>query len=62
MSVRSPGSVVFEEADVERIQRAQVALLLHVPPSVIDEMPLRDIEDVLAIQSANEELRQTASR
>lgn len=57
MHVKSPGSVVFEGDEEERIERAQLALLLHKLPSEIDAMPLRDVEDVLAIYNANQEIQ-----
>lgn len=56
MSVKSPGSVSFTHDEVERIDRAQLAIILHRPPEEIDAMPLRDRQDVLQIYNANREL------
>ena len=59
---KSPGSVIFEDDDEERIERAQLALLLHKLPSEIDEMPMRDASDVLAMYQANRELEAYSQR
>lgn len=56
MYVKSPGSVKWEADDVERINRVQVALLLHMKPEEVDTMPVRDVQDVLAIQQANDQI------
>lgn len=61
MHAKSPGSVIFEGDDEERIERAQLALLLHKLPSEIDAMPLRDMEDVLAMYNANREIEAWAT-
>jgi hypothetical protein len=57
MHAKAPGSVVFEEEEVERINRAQVALLLHKFPSEVDAQPYRDIADVMAIHNANDQIQ-----
>lgn len=54
--VKSPGSVTFEGDDEERIQRAQVALLLHITPEAVDAMSVWDMNDVLSVARANEEI------
>lgn len=56
MHARAPGSVVFTDEDVRRINRAQVALLLHKFPSEVDAQPVRDMTDVLYIDKANKEI------
>lgn len=57
MHARAPGSVVFEEDEVRRINRAQVALLLHKFPSEVDRESGRDMADVLYISKANDEIQ-----
>jgi len=51
------GSVTFDEDEVERINRIQIALLLHITPEQVDEMSIQDQEDVLAISQANTRIR-----
>lgn len=48
--------ILFDDDEIERIERARLALLLHKLPSEIDEMPLADAEDVLAINNANRQI------
>ena len=43
--------------EIDRIERAQVALLLHMPPHLVDRMPAQDVADVLEIYSANNEIQ-----
>lgn len=62
MHAKSPGSVLFEDDDEDRIERAQLALLLHKLPHEIDDMPLRDAADVLAIYNANKEVEAWVTR
>jgi hypothetical protein len=57
MYARASGSVTFEDDEIERINRAQLALLLHKFPSEIDAQPYRDMTDVLHINRANEEIQ-----
>lgn len=57
MHARAPGSVIFTDEDVRRINRAQVALLLHKFPSEVDAQPYRDMTDVLYISRANDEIQ-----
>lgn len=38
------------------INRAQVALLLHITPAEVDEMPMADQQLVLDIHEANQEI------
>jgi hypothetical protein len=45
--------VEFDPEEVDRIQRAQIAMLLHKLPSEIDGMPLSDFDDVLELHNAN---------
>ena len=42
---------------MERINRAMAALLLHITPEQVDDMPPDDLEDVLAMAGALEELK-----
>lgn len=51
-----PGSVLFEDDETDRIDRAQLALLLHKTPMEIDCMPELDGDDVMAVHSANNEI------
>lgn len=62
MAVKSPGSVVWDEWDEDRIERAQLALLLHITPAEVDEMSVQDAEDVLAIYNANREIEAWGAR
>ena len=57
MHARAPGSIVWDEGEAERINRAQVALLLHKFPSEVDAQPVRDMTDVLYISRANDEIQ-----
>lgn len=41
-----------------QINRAQLALILHVPPAVIDAMPVQDALLLLAVHEANQKLMQ----
>ena len=62
MAVKSPGSVVWEDGDEDRIERAQLALVLHITPAMVDEMSVQDAEDVLAIYNANREIEAWAGK
>lgn len=62
MAVKSPGSVVWDDGDEDRIERAQLALLLHITPAMVDEMSVQDAEDVLAIYNANREIEAWGAR
>lgn len=53
---RAPGSVVFTDEELDRMKRAQAALLLHKFPSEVDDQPERDIADVLAMDTANKKI------
>lgn len=59
---RAPGSVLFDEDELRRIERAQVALLLHKTPGEVDSMSAEDIADVLAINGAMDEIRTINAR
>lgn len=48
--------MTFEDDDVYRINRANVALLLHIKPQEVDDMPLCDVHDVLQIENANRQI------
>jgi hypothetical protein len=50
----APGSVVFEPWEVARMIRVQIADRLHKLPHEIDAAPRLDIEDCLAMWSAEE--------
>ena len=43
--------------EIDRIERAQVSLLLHMPPHLVDRMPALDVADVLEIHSANNDIQ-----
>ena len=45
----------FDRAEIWRIERANLALLLHKTPAEIDAMPARDVEDLKGIQQVNDE-------
>ena len=55
--MKSPGAILFEGDDVERINRAIAALLLHITPEQVDDMPPEDLEDVLAMAEALNEIQ-----
>jgi len=55
---QNPRMVSFEPDETERIERAQVALLLHITPQQVDEMPYQDMMDVIAMDDANKRLEQ----
>ena len=42
---------------MERINRALVALVLHMRPDEVDDMPDEDVGDVLAMAGALEEIK-----
>lgn len=48
---------MLDAQEVDRIERAQVALLLHITPDEVDNMPAQDVSDVLEIHSANNEIQ-----
>ena len=50
--MKASGSVLFDDDEVDRIERAQVAIILHMKPSEVDEMSVQDIGDVLAMNDA----------
>lgn len=56
LAAKSPNAVRFDDDEIWRIQRAQAALVLHVPPGVIDDMPELDVLDVLHVNRANKEI------
>lgn len=56
MHALTPGSIVFEPEEVERITRAQVALLLGKFPSEVELEPPRDIADIWHIDKANKKI------
>tara|TARA_S200002703_G_scaffold70017_1_gene60665 strand:+ start:717 stop:926 length:210 start_codon:yes stop_codon:yes gene_type:complete len=56
-SVQGIGDVMLDAQEVDRIERAQVALLLHITPDEVDNMPAQDVSDVLEIHSANNEIQ-----
>ena len=47
----------LDPMEIDRIERAQVALLLHIAPEVVDDMPAQDVADVLEIHAANNEIQ-----
>jgi hypothetical protein len=46
---KAPDDVVLEDDEGWRITRAQLALELHVLPTDIDGLPIRDVMDLLAL-------------
>jgi len=56
-AVKKIGGVQLDADEVDRIERAQVALILHMPPHDVDSMPAQDVADVLEIYSANNEIQ-----
>lgn len=57
MYAKSPGAVTFDEDETWRINRVQVAIILGIPLKVVDEMPITDVDDVLQVNRANEEIK-----
>jgi hypothetical protein len=55
--VKHPQSVSLDAVEVDRIERAQVALILHMSPADVDSMPAQDVADVMEIHSANNEIQ-----
>lgn len=49
--------MTIDALEADRIERAQVALLLHIAPHEVDDMPAQDVSDVLEIHSANNEIQ-----
>ena len=49
--------VSFDDDEIEKSDRANAALLLGVPQSVIDEMPEQDVLDLFARHNANSAAR-----
>ena len=47
----------LDAGEVDRIERAQIALLLHMAPHAVDDMPAQDAADVLEIHAANNEIQ-----
>ena len=56
LHAKAPSAVSFDEYEIYRIQRAQLALLLHKFPSEIDDLSVQDFYDVLDVHAANEEI------
>lgn len=54
--VKAPGSVAWDDGDIEDINRIQTALILHQTPEAIDAMSVRDVALVLEIHRANAEI------
>ncbi len=53
---RAPGSVIFTEDEMDRIQLAQVALLVGKFQSEVRREPPRDMADLWAINNANKRI------
>ena len=54
--------VSLTDDEIDRINRANLALLLHKFPHEIDDMPLQDCDDVLEIARANDEIQALKTR
>lgn len=48
--------VTFAEDEVLRSQRAHVALLLHISPLEVDDIPIQDVRDLFARNNADREI------
>lgn len=46
-----PDDVILEDDEAHRINRARLAFLLNKLPHEIDDAPLRDIQDLIAVRS-----------
>lgn len=62
MHARAPGSVIFEEEEIERMHLAQVALLVGKFQSEVAAQPYRDMMDLLYIDRANKEIQTEQSK
>lgn len=56
MHAKAPGSIVFDEDEIERMNLAQVALLVGKFQSEVAAQPYRDMMDLLHIDKANKEI------
>jgi hypothetical protein len=57
LSVKAPGAVTFDDDEIEEVNTAQLALLLHKTPDEIRQMNPRDAAVVLQVHAANEEIK-----
>lgn len=61
-----PGLVSFDADEMDRLNRARLAIILGVTPDQVDAMPVEDQMDVLEIHRAERQLeawaQQRASR
>jgi len=56
MHARAPGSVKWDEGEVDEINLIQVCLLLHKTPADIEAMNPRHVALVMEIDSANKQI------
>lgn len=54
MSALFPDQVTLDADEVLRVQRVQLAVLLHKTPAEIDAMSVPDVADVMQIWAAHE--------
>lgn len=57
LSVKAPGAVRFDDDEIEDVNNAQLALLLHKTPAQIRRMNPHDKAVVLQVHAANEEIK-----
>lgn len=56
LHAKAPGSVLFEADEVEDINLYQLCLILHAPPSVVEDISIKHFEGLLATRAANGEI------
>jgi hypothetical protein len=52
----------LDDGETWRINRANIALLLHIKPSEVDLMPEQDIADLMAINNGNQQISEWRSK
>lgn len=54
--MKAPGAVSFDADEIDRLNRARLAIILGMTPEQVDAMPLEDQMDVLEIHRANRQI------
>lgn len=62
MAFLNPKGVTFSFDESRRITRVRVAERLGIPPSEVDRMPLRDVDDCLAVWSGDSMIEDSKMR
>ena len=56
MHAKAPGSITWDEGEVEDINMYQLCLLINKTPEEIEALPIKHFEGLLATKAANDEI------